>query len=206
MAAGNNNDNKNNDNNNSSSLSNGAAAESQVPTANSIHPLLPVPDLAATLDRYLETIRPWLAEDQMERTRQLVDRFRSGAGRELHQRLLERVKVAESIARGEVLPFRPVYEDDKDDEDDGKASNSNNDIQQQNDGSTASLIEHVPVTRGSWLIDWWNQYSYLRYREPVVINVSFFFTFPDDPRRRDPLHRAATMIYYAMDFRQQVIE
>lgn len=27
----------------------------------------------------------------------------------------------------------------------------------------------------SWLIDWWNDYAYMAYRDPVVINVNYFF-------------------------------
>ncbi len=27
----------------------------------------------------------------------------------------------------------------------------------------------------SWLIDWWNDYAYMAYRDPLVIFVSYFF-------------------------------
>lgn len=27
----------------------------------------------------------------------------------------------------------------------------------------------------SWLIDWWNDYAYMGYRDPLVIFVSYFF-------------------------------
>ncbi|KAI8804554.1 Choline/Carnitine o-acyltransferase-domain-containing protein [Cladochytrium replicatum] len=39
----------------------------------------------------------------------------------------------------------------------------------------------VIPTCNSWLIDWWNEYAYLDYREPVVLNVNYFFVFPDMP-------------------------
>mgnify|MGYP002480507872 CR=1 FL=1 len=30
---------------------------------------------------------------------------------------------------------------------------------------------------GSWLSEWWSNWAYLEYRDPVVINVSFFYQF-----------------------------
>ncbi len=27
----------------------------------------------------------------------------------------------------------------------------------------------------SWLIDWWNDYAYMGYRDPLVVFVSYFF-------------------------------
>ena len=33
----------------------------------------------------------------------------------------------------------------------------------------------------SWLQLWWNQLGYLQVRDPVIINVSYFFHFADDP-------------------------
>ena len=33
----------------------------------------------------------------------------------------------------------------------------------------------------SWLQVWWNKLSYLEYRDPVVIFVSYFVHFEDDP-------------------------
>lgn len=30
----------------------------------------------------------------------------------------------------------------------------------------------------SWLIDWWNDYAYMGYRDPLVIFVSYFFGKP----------------------------
>ena len=40
------------------------------------------------------------------------------------------------------------------------------------------LMEHLGT---SWLSIWWNQVGYLKYRESVVINVSYFFLLADDP-------------------------
>ena len=35
--------------------------------------------------------------------------------------------------------------------------------------------DEAKVNGTSWLSNWWNQLGYLKYREPVVINVSYFF-------------------------------
>ncbi|KAG5189867.1 hypothetical protein JKP88DRAFT_252602, partial [Tribonema minus] len=37
----------------------------------------------------------------------------------------------------------------------------------------------------SWLAQWWNQLGYLQVRDPVVINVSYFYHFSDSPRPED---------------------
>jgi carnitine O-acetyltransferase len=44
----------------------------------------------------------------------------------------------------------------------------------------------------NWLSQWWNDYAYLGYRDPVVVFVSYFFVHLDDKLRRDPAKRAAT--------------
>ncbi|RKP25718.1 hypothetical protein SYNPS1DRAFT_15255, partial [Syncephalis pseudoplumigaleata] len=57
----------------------------------------------------------------------------------------------------------------------------------------------------NWLEAWWNEISYLGYRDPIVLNVSFFFAFQDDRLRRVPATRAASIVTAAMDFREQVV-
>ena len=54
-------------------------------------PKLPIPELTATLNKYLLCIRPIVSNDQYERTRQLVDEFQKpgGTGELLQKRLLE---------------------------------------------------------------------------------------------------------------------
>ena len=32
----------------------------------------------------------------------------------------------------------------------------------------------------SWLQEWWNQLGYLQLRDPVVVNISYFFQLEDD--------------------------
>jgi carnitine O-acetyltransferase len=56
----------------------------------------------------------------------------------------------------------------------------------------------------SWLIDWWNDAAYLGFRDPVVVNVSYFFVHKDDRHRRDPAKRAATLIKAMIPFRDLV--
>lgn len=41
--------------------------------------------------------------------------------------------------------------------------------------------ENCSKKNASWLQLWWNQIGYLKYREPVIINVSYFFQLDDDP-------------------------
>ncbi|KAJ3057292.1 Carnitine O-acetyltransferase mitochondrial [Rhizophlyctis rosea] len=66
------------------------------------------------------------------------------------------------------------------------------------------LLERAATKETSWLIDWWNDYAYMGYRDPTVINVNYFFVFKDDKRRRDPAARAASIITAALEFRRQV--
>ncbi|KAJ3062173.1 Carnitine O-acetyltransferase mitochondrial, partial [Podochytrium sp. JEL0797] len=37
------------------------------------------------------------------------------------------------------------------------------------------LIAHDQTKSTSWLIDWWNSYAYMSYRDPVVVWVNYFF-------------------------------
>jgi carnitine O-acetyltransferase len=58
----------------------------------------------------------------------------------------------------------------------------------------------------SWIYDWWNNDAYLTYRDPVVPYVSYFYSFRDDRRRRNPAKRAATITTAALEFKRQVDE
>jgi len=44
----------------------------------------------------------------------------------------------------------------------------------------------------SWLQLWWNQLGYLQVRDPVIINVSYFFHFADDPTLAASSHETAS--------------
>ncbi|KAJ3027223.1 UNVERIFIED_CONTAM: Carnitine O-acetyltransferase mitochondrial [Siphonaria sp. JEL0065] len=68
------------------------------------------------------------------------------------------------------------------------------------------LIEHDNKKTTSWLIDWWNSYAYMGYRDPVVVFVNYFFCFNDDKKLIDkPAARAAEIITGAMEFRRLVV-
>ncbi|KXS10143.1 hypothetical protein M427DRAFT_62879 [Gonapodya prolifera JEL478] len=142
-------------------------------------PTLPVPKLRDTLEKYLATVSPLLLEADFERTREIVEQFldetRGGVGQTLQQRLEERAKMANELGPDNLLS--ELRKDDK-----GIA---------------------LP-TRNNWLIDWWNEYSYLQFREPVVVNVSYFFVFPDDRRRKTQSLRAATIVSAAFEFRNRL--
>ncbi|KAI9350482.1 acyltransferase ChoActase/COT/CPT [Zopfochytrium polystomum] len=68
------------------------------------------------------------------------------------------------------------------------------------------LQERDASTDKSWLIDWWNSYSYMGYRDPVVVWVSYFFTFVDNKKLLgNPAGRAAELIKGSLAFRDLVV-
>lgn len=46
---------------------------------------------------------------------------------------------------------------------------------------------------------------YLGWRLPIVINVSYFYQFHDDPRRTSQCSRAASLISACMAFRDMAV-
>ena len=50
-------------------------------------PPLPLPPLDNTLNKYLDTVRPHVTEEEFAVTEQLVKEFKDGKGKELHQLL-----------------------------------------------------------------------------------------------------------------------
>ncbi|KAJ2489525.1 Carnitine O-acetyltransferase mitochondrial [Coemansia sp. RSA 2050] len=58
--------------------------------------------------------------------------------------------------------------------------------------------------RPNWLEEWWNDLSYMGYRDPVVPYVSYFYAYKDDKLRRKPTQRAAAIVRAAWEFRRQV--
>jgi carnitine O-acetyltransferase len=56
----------------------------------------------------------------------------------------------------------------------------------------------------NWIADWWNEAAYLAYRDPVVPYVSYFYSFRDDRKRRNPAKRAAAITTAALEFKSQV--
>jgi len=67
------------------------------------------------------------------------------------------------------------------------------------------LIERAEDPKNkNWIIDWWNEAAYLGYRDPVVPYVSYFYSFRDDRKRRNPAKRAAAITTAALEFKRQV--
>ncbi|KAJ1884142.1 Carnitine O-acetyltransferase mitochondrial, partial [Coemansia sp. S17] len=58
----------------------------------------------------------------------------------------------------------------------------------------------------NWLEEWWNDLSYMGYRDPVIPYVSYHYSFNDDPLCSRPNQRAAKLIAGAMAFRQAIID
>lgn len=58
----------------------------------------------------------------------------------------------------------------------------------------------------SWLQLWWNTAGYLQVRDPVMINVSYFFHLADDPTLSEPknIKRGAAILTAVADFRTKV--
>ncbi|KAJ2852725.1 Carnitine O-acetyltransferase mitochondrial [Coemansia brasiliensis] len=60
--------------------------------------------------------------------------------------------------------------------------------------------------RASWLEEWWNELSYMGYRDPVIPYVSYHYCFNDDLKCTRPAERAAKLLSGAIEFRQQVVD
>lgn len=56
----------------------------------------------------------------------------------------------------------------------------------------------------NWLSDWWNNSAYLGYRDPVVPYVSYFYSYKDDKKRRNPIKRAAAISTAVLEFKKMV--
>jgi carnitine O-acetyltransferase len=56
----------------------------------------------------------------------------------------------------------------------------------------------------NWLYEWWNDTAYLNFRDPVVPYVSYFYSYRDDQRRRNPAKRAAAITTAVLEFKRQV--
>ncbi|XP_006031764.1 peroxisomal carnitine O-octanoyltransferase isoform X1 [Alligator sinensis] len=56
-------------------------------------PSLPVPALDESLKKYLDAVKPFLNQEEYERTNDIVKKFEHGIGKDLQQKLLERAKL-----------------------------------------------------------------------------------------------------------------
>jgi carnitine O-acetyltransferase len=66
------------------------------------------------------------------------------------------------------------------------------------------------MSDSSWLQLWWNTLGYLQVRDPVVVNVSYFFGFIDDPTidatfSSPNVQRGAALLFAAAEFRKMVV-
>jgi len=83
------------------------------------------------------------------------------------------------------------------------------------------LQRQSEYSNSSWLQEWWNKlgyddatpptnnpshfpHRYLQVRDPVVINVSYFFHFRDDHTASNQIERAAALLSATADFRKQI--
>ncbi|KAK3600716.1 hypothetical protein CHS0354_027203 [Potamilus streckersoni] len=55
-------------------------------------PSLPIPSLEHTLERYIDSVKPHLTDDEFRQTQFIVQQFASGIGKDLHFKLLEKAK------------------------------------------------------------------------------------------------------------------
>ncbi|KAJ2853138.1 Carnitine O-acetyltransferase mitochondrial, partial [Coemansia erecta] len=58
----------------------------------------------------------------------------------------------------------------------------------------------------NWLEEWWNDLSYMGYRDPVIPYVSYHYSFNDDPECQRPNQRAARLILGALSFRKMIFD
>ncbi|KAI0248595.1 hypothetical protein BJV78DRAFT_1363456 [Lactifluus subvellereus] len=67
-------------------------------------------------------------------------------------------------------------------------------------------LEARAAERGTvnWLADWWNEVAYMAYRDPVVVNMSYFYVYVTDQAVRDAPRRAATLVKATLPFRTLV--
>lgn len=128
-------------------------------------PHLPVPPLASTLSKYLESLRPHLNPAEYARSESIVRAFgASEQARELQRRLEARAS------------------------DEGA-------------GPGARAVVK------NWLADWWNEAAYMAFREPVVVNVSYFYVHALDADEAEAVcdapapKRAAKLLKAMLPFR-----
>ena len=76
-------------------------------------------------------------------------------------------------------------------------------------GHVAELQKRLEARAGdpsvkNWLADWWDDVAYMGYRDPVVVNVSYYYVHVEDRRRRTAPKRAAGLIKAMLPFRELV--
>jgi len=56
----------------------------------------------------------------------------------------------------------------------------------------------------NWIAEWWDDYAYMSYRDPVVVYVNYAYMLRDDRRRKTAPTRAAALIRGILQFREQL--
>lgn len=74
-------------------------------------PALPLPDLNDTLDRYYESLIPFGTEEELRKSREIIERFRKGVGPKLHQRIVERTKFTKNWVSEFIYYHQPTTAD-----------------------------------------------------------------------------------------------
>lgn len=66
----------------------------EMPTfgADELLPSMPLPSLVMTLDKYLESTKPFVNESQYKKTEKIVEDFKNGIGSTLHHLLEQKAK------------------------------------------------------------------------------------------------------------------
>ncbi|KAJ2546951.1 Carnitine O-acetyltransferase mitochondrial, partial [Coemansia sp. RSA 1933] len=58
----------------------------------------------------------------------------------------------------------------------------------------------------NWLEEWWNNLSYMGYRDPLIPYVSYHYSFNDDSECARPNQRAAKIVCAAISFRKMLVD
>lgn len=69
-----------------------------------------------------------------------------------------------------------------------------------------SRLQDFSKDKDNWLAEWWDDYAYMSYRDPVVPYVSYFFSHKDinNVVGKDQLYKATLLSYYTIEFMLQV--
>ncbi|KZW01215.1 carnitine acetyl transferase [Exidia glandulosa HHB12029] len=69
-----------------------------------------------------------------------------------------------------------------------------------------SRLEEWGKDKDHWLEEWWDDIGYLKYRDSVVVNVSYYYGFTPHPAHlpQTPAHRAAALTRATLLFRSKL--
>ncbi|KAK6203534.1 carnitine O-acetyltransferase mitochondrial precursor [Scheffersomyces amazonensis] len=69
-----------------------------------------------------------------------------------------------------------------------------------------SRLVDFAQSKDNWLAEFWDDYAYMSYRDPVVPYVSYFFSHKDVNNQigKDQLLKATLLTYYTVEFLEQV--